>query len=278
MSVSVQVEEPEKFTFVEINEEIQTTYNYPNQNHSAILDIIAMYLKGQKILYTEAKSVCEQRLNALMLPAIFITALCTILSLLFKDQTYGPTIVSCLNGGNAFILALINYIKLDAKAEAHRISAYKFDKLQSSLEFSSGKVLFIKDQNDVGNIIKQTETNVRDIKETNQFILPESIRYDFPTLYNMNVFAEVKKIQNKEMIKINQLKDVINQLKLLKIRNPRPQEDIEECELKIKFILTEVIKLKDEYLSIDNTFETEMKKYRDRASRRRNFCCDWLKS
>jgi hypothetical protein len=152
---------------------IQTT-----ANSSTICDILAMYLKGQKILYTESKTVCEQRLNFLMLPAIMITAIASILSLVLRDFGYGPTLVSSLNGANAFLLALISYLKLDAKAEAHRTAAYKFDKLQSFMEFNSGRMLFdSKASDNLIPIIEKLENDVRDIKETNQFILPEKIRY-----------------------------------------------------------------------------------------------------
>jgi hypothetical protein len=36
----------------------------------------------------------------------------------------------------AFLLALVNYFKLDAASEAHKISAHQYDKLQSSVEFT----------------------------------------------------------------------------------------------------------------------------------------------
>ena len=106
------------FKFSDINAIIQDSFNDDEGNLSTICDIMAMYLKGQKILYTVAKTVCEQRLHALMLPAIFITSACAILSLVLKDISYGTTIVSSLNGVNAFLLALISYMKLDAKAVA----------------------------------------------------------------------------------------------------------------------------------------------------------------
>ena len=130
------------YHFKEIENELDRTFDLDHTNDSTILDIIVVYVKGQKILYTEAKTLCEQRLNALMIPAIFNTAICTILSLVLKDISFGATIVSILNGINALFLSLITYLKLDARAEAHRTSAYKFDKLQSFLEFNSGKVLF----------------------------------------------------------------------------------------------------------------------------------------
>lgn len=70
-------------------------------------------------------------------------------------------------------------MKLDAKAEAHKTSAYKFDKLQSLCEFKLGKSLL---KNDIDNIIKfidDLELQVNEINETNQFIIPEYIIYNY---------------------------------------------------------------------------------------------------
>jgi hypothetical protein len=258
-------------------------YNSDNSNKSVICDIIAMYLKGQKILYTEAKTVCEQRMNYLMLPAIFITSLCTILSLVLKELNYGSTIVSSLNGFNAFLLALISYLKLDAKAEAHRTSAYKFDKLQSQLEFSSGKSMFVTlNYEDMVKIINDTESNVREIKETNKFILPEDIRVRYPRLCNMNVFAEVKKVQNSEMQTTNQLKDTLNDL--VRLRKKEKEGALSEAERKEKSDLEkqersltkDIIALKDDYLLIDELFEEEMEVQRRKL--RRCQLLGWLKT
>lgn len=277
-----------KFRFSAVKQAIDDTFNVPETNNSMICDIIAMYLKGQKLLYTEAKTVCEQRLNFLMLPAIFITATCTILSLVINDYAHGPTIVSVLNGFNAFLLALISYLKLDGKAEAHRTAAYKFDKLQSYLEFSSGKILFVSDKSDeLEKIITDTENAVRDVKETNQFILPESIRFAFPKLYNINVFAEVKKIMNKEMLLINHLKDVMNELHALRSDVDSRSEpgsitkdemyELERLDALQKSLTDDIIKMRDDYLDIDDKFEGEMEQQRLRFNRR---CqpCGWLKT
>jgi hypothetical protein len=203
-----------------------------------------------------------------MLPAIFITSACSILSLVLKDYGFGGTIVSSLNGFNAFLLALISYLKLDAKAEAHRTSAYKFDKMQSQLEFSSGKSMFMEmTYENMVKMIDETEANVREIKETNKFILPEEIRIQYPDLCNMNVFAEVKKIQNLEMQKANELKDVLNAL-----ADNRP-----ELEQKRQALIGEIIALKDDYLQIDGLFEREMRAQREKI-RRGWQLCGWLKT
>lgn len=277
-----------KYRFSSVKKAIDSTFNIPETNNSTICDIIAMYLKGQKLLYTEAKTVCEQRLNFLMLPAIFVTATCTILSLVLRDTEYGATIVSGLSGFNAFLLALISYLKLDAKAEAHRTAAYKFDKLQSSLEFNSGKILFVSEKSEeLEKIITDTENAVREIKETNQFILPESIRFEFPRLYNINIFAEVKKIQNKEMVAINNLKDVMNDLYNRRMDIKRRVDastvtkeelfEIEQLEIRQKEMTREVIELRDDYLDIDDKFDEEME-HHIKTIRRRCQLCGWLKT
>jgi hypothetical protein len=275
------------YTYKQIETKFQKNYIDRETNNSTICDIIAMYLKGQKILYAEAKTVCEQRLNYLMLPAIFITAVCTILSLVIKDYQHGPTIVSSLNGFTAFILSLINYLKLDAKAEAHRTSAYKFDKLQSTMEFNSGRILFDeKASKDLIQMIQNVETNVKEIKETNQFILPEKIRYTYPNLYNMNVFAEVKKVGIREMLAMSKLTNIMNESlhiqnkyidtpeQAMKLYDVKRLDELDKIQ---KDCIETIIKLKNDYLKIDEAFELEMRKHRESATSRLD-CCAWLKS
>ena len=268
--------------YPEVDKFMCKDYNQTTTNSSTICDILAMYLKGQKILYTESKTVCEQRLNFLMLPAIMITAIASILSLVLRDYDSGPTIVSSLNGANAFLLALISYLKLDAKAEAHRTAAYKFDKLQSFMEFNSGRMLFdSKASENLIPIIEKLENDVRDIKETNQFILPEKIRYEYPQLYSINVFAVLKKYQNEEMIHVNKIKDYFNEMKTIKTQGNEITEanraQMKRLETWIAYEINEIINMKNKYLSIDDLFDKEMKVHRESKLRYCDWCA-WLKS
>lgn len=268
------------FQYRQVDEMLKDAFNYKESNNSMICDIIAMYLKGQKILYTEAKTLCEQRLNLLMLPTICITAICTVISIALEDYAYGATAVSSLNALNFFFLNLINYLKLDAKAEAHRVAAYKFDKIQSKLEFNSGKILFIVGESkQLPKLINETEKDVREIKETNQFILPESIRYNYPRLNNINVFAEVKKIQSKEILLINKLKDTLNEYVALQLKIQTSDEPsdkdlrkLEELDVLKKELTNLIINIKNEYLDIDGQFEKEMKQQREKLAKRYQLC------
>ncbi|NBR61427.1 MAG: hypothetical protein EBT86_07220 [Actinobacteria bacterium] len=276
------------YHFKEIENELDRTFDLDHTNDSTILDIIVVYVKGQKILYTEAKTLCEQRLNALMIPAIFNTAICTILSLVLKDISFGATIVSILNGINALFLSLITYLKLDARAEAHRTSAYKFDKLQSFLEFNSGKVLFTlpnpenKAEYDIYQIMKIAEKEIREIKETNQFILPERVRFKFPTLYSTNVFSVVKEYMNDDMVLVNKLKDKLNyrqdcKKKLADIGGSNKDLELElaSVDYECKEMLNTIIEKKKDYLKIDGSYQAEVENY---IKGMRTGLCDWLKS
>lgn len=268
----ILLQAPELYDYKDIDKAMITQFNsLNNTNYSTICDIIAIYLKGQKILYTESKTVCEQRLTFLMLPSIFLTVLGSILSLVLSDFWFGNFVVSAIGGVTTFLLAVVNFLKLDARAEAHKTSAYKFDKLQSYVEFSSGRLLFINCNDDsfLVEIIKKTEADVAEIKETNQFILPEYVRYMYPNLYSINVFSEVKRIQNREMLYTNQLKDIMNEkLRIehletsLSHLDPKLKEKKKILEMQQKQYINLIISLRDEYLFIDNIFKKELERNR----------------
>jgi hypothetical protein len=115
--------------FLDIKDMMDTKFAYQEGQLSIILDIITMYLKGQKLLYIESKEYCEFYLYRLMMPAIFISSVCSVISGVFSTNENVSIAVACMAALNAFILSIINYLKLDAKAEAHKMTAYSFEQL-----------------------------------------------------------------------------------------------------------------------------------------------------
>ena len=272
--------------FKDVSNEIDDNYMFEQTNLSNIIDIIGIYVRGQKILYTEAKTVCELRLTCLMLPSIFFTVTCSIINLLIQDK-YGKPISSILNGAIAFILALINYLKLDARAEAHRVSAYKYDKLISYIEFQSGKMLFFTNtKSQLNNIIEYIEGQIKEIKETNPFVLPEIIRYKFSNLASINVFTEVKKIANDEIVMKNRIMNIMNQIKVLEIEASQCttlaefneiKNTVDILTIKKNMNIEEVLLLQKKYMNINKIFDAEITAYSERNKRKCNFICNWLK-
>lgn len=281
-----------KYTFKEYEDKIEADYFEPNHKYSSSLDILASYLKGQKIIYMESKAYCDNWLNILMLPSILLSTIATILTSFVKDYIWGAYVLAIVNGIISFLLALVSYYKLDAAAEAHKISSHRYDKLQTSVEFLSGKSLLflntlvdpdkinsetnpkemaLEIEKKLSEIVADVEKKIAEIKETNQFVISKIIRTRYTIIYNTNVFLIIKKIDDMKKRKINNLKEIENYINYICYQQKKILKKNGQCNnlhqiqlLKTKLyedkkiILKQILYLKSSYSIIDEMFVKEM--------------------
>jgi hypothetical protein len=266
-----------KLSYYQVERSLEKHYESESSSTSNELDILITYMKGQKNLYIKSKNAMQYKLNGLLVPALLITTAITIFAPFVQIFPWSGGFISGLNAVSTMLISLSNYWKLESSVEMFFNTANQYDKLETSLEFVSSKLMFLEKESDKSKLIlkhiQDVEKKIEEIKQWNSLFIPDEVRRVFPVICNINIFSFIKRIESNRKSLVIRLKDVKNEMRyifhLRKLRShglksgTRDVEDREESRLKLLVDVKdktkeELIRFRSIYSNIDGIFTKEI--------------------
>jgi len=261
-----------QLVFYDIEKTLDRYYDDSEMNkYSSEIDILTTYMRGQKNIYTHAKYLTQKKLDYLKFPSLFFAALITIIAPFISCSPGGAIFISISNGIIGLCISLMNYLRFESPAAIFLQMANHYDKLETSLELTNSKLLFIENDKDkkmlVLNKIRDIEKRLNEIKETNQYLVPEEIKHVFPVICSINIFSFIKKIEHYKKNLIIKFKDIKNEIRYILHKwkrqninfnniNEGYSFDIIKEKNRLLFLYEMKDKLKCEILDFKNTYNS----------------------
>jgi hypothetical protein len=203
-----------------------------------------------------------------------ITTAITIFAPFVREYSWSGGLISGLNALISMFILISNYYKLESSVETFYHTANQYDKLETSMEFVSSKILFVHNVSEKNKIIleriQEIEKKVNEIKEWNNLFIPEEVRRMFPIICNINIFSFIKRMEANKRSLLVKFKDIKNEIRHIlflssKKQNPfvthtepvetamSPSQE-ERLQNRLVFLLEVKDKIKAELLHYRNTY------------------------
>ena len=271
-----------KLKFRDVEKSVARYYEVSQDTpYSNELDILITFIKGQTQLYLEAKSITQYQLHCLMFPTLLISALLTITSPYLSCNEWNLEITSGMNAIVTFLLSMIHYLKLESTMESYSQMANHLDTVYSSLEMTSSKITFLKDQKQINTLIidkfNEIEEKIKEQRLHHSILLPEHVKYLFPIISHVNVFQVIKRYKHHRRNLIEKMRNVKNEKQyilyqwdkreqlhispstLQKHQHKREQMRLQELETTKNSLKNEIIDYQNMYGILDDLFSREIK-------------------
>ena len=271
-------------TLSEVEHSIEQSYQETDTIYSNEFDALITFVKGQKHLFLQSKNFTLRRLHLLMLPTICISGFIAMFSTFIEESNWSGSIIAGLNGLIAVLVTVMNYFKWESDAHSYHLSAYQYDKLETSLEFMASKIAFLHNEPDKESIIlekiQETELKIGEIKEWNHIFIPNEIRTLFPIICHLNIFSFIKRMETNKRVLLAKFQCVKNEMrfishqfdkrgKIMTIQERFRMERRIQVLLKTKDLMKhELICYHNAYGYLDYLFTTEI----NRAENSGNWC------
>jgi hypothetical protein len=209
-------------TYKEVEAKIKrenNTYETVNEMINE-MDILTVYVKNQKTIYTDAKNIMNMRICVLGYPSICISITASVISP-FIGQTQ-LWIITILNAALTVFITLIFVLKLETAAANYALVASRYIRLQEDLDAFTSKLAFVESKHEkekqIFSKMKKLEGKIAEIKEEATLELPHYIRYLYPKIGKINIFSSMYSVELHRKNLINSLKSVINETRYIRAK------------------------------------------------------------
>lgn len=251
-----------KLTFADVEKFVEKSFNFEQNKFIGELDVLTTFVKGQKNLYIVSKNIYQWKLNLLMIPSLLLTCIITIISPVIECHEIYKGFITALNALVALLLSLINYFKLEASTEMFFQMANHYERLETTLDLASSKLVFIDNKKDKENVVIQTikdvENKIIEIKDSYSFLIPREVKNLFPLVCHMKIFFFIQKMQNFRNSLIFRLKDIKNEIRYINahLKNSGSQYNVELEKMKrrLVYLFDSKKEIKNEFLDYQNAY------------------------
>jgi hypothetical protein len=194
----------------------------------------------------------------LTIPSLVFTASLAIFSPFMQNYEWCIELICILNGLITLLISLVNYLKLESTAEIYLNFANQYDKLETTMEFTSNTIAFIENEKEKKELVlkkmKEIEKKITDMKETNNILIPGELKILFPVIFNINIFSFIKKIELSKKNLIMKLKDTKNEINYILYKYGVESEQTIRQKNRLDFLSDSKEKLKMELNHYNNAY------------------------
>jgi len=245
-----------KLTYKEVEKSLNE-YTSENKNSNE-LEIIITYLNGQKNLYIHSKNFTQCKLNALMIPTLFISTVVTVISPFVCSSTWSDMYIVVLNAIITLLISLVNYYKLESTYQIYGHIACQYDKLQTVLEMANSRLMFLDNEIDQNHLVieklKEFEEKIFEIKDATTIFIPDDIKNVFPIISHINIFSFIKRIETYKKSLTLKYCDVKNEMRYIIFKCETRNNDDERLRNRLTFLIDIKDKIRDEIIDYKNAY------------------------
>ena len=192
---------------------------YTDNKYSTEIDILTTFARGQKNIYIQSKKYTENILNFMMFSSLGFTSIITIVTPYYCVYEWNSILITTMNAIIILFLSLINYLKLESKCEKFLQLSIVFDTIETSLEVTNSKLIFINDDTEKSTILLKKlqyfENKIIHSKNKNIILIPDIIKNIFPMICTINIFSLIKKTEKYRKKLTYQLKNIKNEISFI---------------------------------------------------------------